>query len=194
MLKKIELYLALISVVTFVSNLFLFSFASEILIVCLGSLSMLYLYFSFALLNNVSLREVFKEKALKTINSMQTVEGILTGGALSMAIISILFKVLDWPMASTLAYVALPGILIAGIVAFMKFKKNKNLFYKGLLIRLWLVGSVVFVLNTLPQDALLDFKYRNHPEYLQAYKDWRANSDDEVILEKYNEEKKKLNQ
>lgn len=194
MLKKIELYLTAISIAAFVLNLFLVPGSSILLVLSLSTLSMLYLYFSFALLNNVGLRAVFQQKALKGVNIFKILGAILVGGAISIALIGVLFKLMHWPMANLLILVALPFILISGAVYLFLFKKNKETYYKSILIRIWLIGSLIFILFILPKDLILDFKYRNHPEYLEAYKDWREDKGDSVKIEKYEEELKKLNQ
>lgn len=194
MLKKIEIYLAIVSVAAFTLNLFLIPGSSILLTLSLSALSVMYLYFSFALLNNVSLVAVFKQKALNKISIFKTLGAILVGGALSVALIGVLFKLMQWPNANFLFFATLPFILISGGVYFVLFKKNKEPYYKNILIRLWIVGSVVFLLFILPKDLLLDFKYRNNPDYLEAFKDWREDNSDSVKIEKYEEELRKLNQ
>jgi len=193
MLKKIEIYLAIVSVIAFVLNLFLIPSSELLLTLSVSALSILYLYFSFALLNNVGLRAVFKHKALKNISIFKTLGAILVGGALSISIIGILFKLMHWPSANFLILAALPFLFIAGGVYLFFFRKNKELYYKRILIRIWIIGSLVFIILILPKDLILDFQYRNNPEYLEAFKDWRQDTSDSLKIEKYEEELKKLN-
>lgn len=192
MLRKTELYLWGIALLGVLLNLFLIPYTQEVIILSLTSLSFLYLYFSFALLNNVGLRAAIQQKALKNTSVYKILGAIFSGGALSIAVIAMLLKIMYWPFATALTYLAVACLLIAGIANSVLYKKNKEMFYKGILIRIWSIVSVIFVLFMLPKDTLLNFKYRNNPEYLNAYKDFKEDSGDSLKIKKYEEELKKL--
>tara|TARA_R110002072_G_scaffold74671_8_gene176671 strand:- start:53 stop:331 length:279 start_codon:yes stop_codon:yes gene_type:complete len=78
------------------------------------------------------------------------------------------------------------------IVVTLKLWNNKSRFYKKLLIRLaafWLIG---FILIALPENTILEFTYRNFPEYLEAQKKANANPQDSILSQKAREEYEKI--
>ena len=81
-MKTVEKILGLSSILVILIGFFIrFPFMALIISIGLLLLSMTYFVFSFALLNNVRLRHVFKSESFKGISTLRIIGSILVGFA-----------------------------------------------------------------------------------------------------------------
>lgn len=173
-------------------NLTLVPGGGAMTVVSLSAISALYMYLSFALFNGIRLREIFKRDSYKGIPVMRIIGAILTGSALSLTIIGLLFKFQSWPGAGVSLRAGLVGLIIAFIVGVMKYLKTKSDYYSRIFRRITVYGVLGLFFILLPKDTLLEFKYRNYPNYLESMKNAKAEPGNQELLNKVEEERKKM--
>jgi len=191
-MKLTEKILALITICSIAGSIFLIPGTGVLLMLSSLCLLILYFYFSFALFNNIRLRKIFKSESYQDVSRQRITGAIGAGLAISAGLCGILFKLQSWPGASFNLYAGIITLFIVSLVALVKYRRNKSQFYEKILVRTTVVFIVVFTLVMLPKDALLDFKYRNHPGYLNAVKEARLNPLNEELLNRLIEEREKM--
>ena len=120
-MKKAEIILGAIALTALALNLLLVPGGGVLTVLSLSTLSVLYMYLSFAIFNGIRLRQIFKKDSYKGISKMRIVGAILTGLALSMTTIGLLFKFQSWPGATMNLAIGLLGLAIALIVGSIKY-------------------------------------------------------------------------
>ena len=169
-MKKAELILGISFLVAIMLYVYLFPGAGLLSMIFGSFLSMLYFYFGFAFFNNIPLSKIFKRDSYKAISSYRIAGSIAAGSVLSTVTIGLVFKLMSWPGANIIIYIGLGSLLIVAAVAIFYFSKTKNSFYKPLLGRFAIYGIIAFVFLIASKKVLFDYRFRNHPEYLQALK------------------------
>jgi hypothetical protein len=191
-MKKFELIFVTLGLVSILLNLFLIPFANLFMLLSLSILSVFYLYFSFAFFNGIQLRNIFKKVAYKDVSALRIVGAIGTGIALSQTIIGLIFKFNEWPGAFVMMSVGLSGFLVVAIVGFIQFTKNKIDYYRNIFKRIALFGGLTLILVVLPSNLMFEFKYRNYPTYIEAYKKFIENPTNKELSDKVAAERRKV--
>lgn len=132
-------------------------------------LAMLYAYFGFLLFNNIRFRNIFKKVAYNGISSWKIIGAIATGISLSIAIIGMMFKGQHYPGASFMILAGIFSALIIIIISLIKHSKKKSSYYKNIIIKTGIAVIVCSILYLVPSKFWLEIKYRNYPDYVQAY-------------------------
>lgn len=192
-MKKAELILGAITLIALVLNLFLTPYSGVLTVLSLSALSAMYMYFSFALFNGVRLRHIFKKASYKEIPAMRIVGAVLTGFALAATIMGLLFKIQYWPGANVNLAVGVIGLAIVLIVGAIKYSMTKSKYYTGIFKRIAVYGGLGLILLILPRHTWLEFKYRNHPGYVEAFKKAMADPDNQELWDKVDQEQEKWN-
>lgn len=94
--------------------------------ISLGTLALFYLLFSFALLNQISLKAIFQRLPLPAISSLRIAGSISFGIMLCISIISIFFKVNQFPGANMLLWISLIGLALGITVAALRYIPLKS--------------------------------------------------------------------
>ncbi|NQY29984.1 MAG: hypothetical protein HRT69_11005 [Flavobacteriaceae bacterium] len=192
--SKFELIVGGITIIALLLNLFLIPGSAVFTILSLATLSCFYFYFSFAILNSVRLRMIFKKGSFSKITTLRIIGAIGVGVNLSVVLLGILFKTLSWPGASVMLMSGLLGLSGSLVVMFVKYSQNKSSFYVNVFKRIVLVGGLGAFLFFLPKDALLEFKYRDSPDYITAVKAVNADPENEVLQRNVVELRRKMDE
>jgi len=170
-MKKGELIIGVLAIISILLNLFLVPGGGFLSVVFCLTLSVFYFLFSFALFNNIKLKSLIKNKSTEKIIPLRIVGAVGLGFAIPEIIIGILFKIQNYPGADLYLLVGLIILLIISIVSLVKYLKNKPDFYIRIFKRVAIYGSLGLIVLLLPSDTISEFKYRNHPEFLENTKD-----------------------
>lgn len=188
-MKLTEKLIGVLSVILIVVQLINYiSSLNTIIILCLLLLSSLYFGISFALLNNIRLRNVFKKESYKGISTVRIIGTIGAGIALSFIVIGILFKFYSWPFRNQHLIIGLSLLAIIAIPAIIKFITTNGLFYRNLLIRFFIIGSIGFIFLQVSSEELIEIKFRKYPDYVEAKKALLKDPQNEVLNQKVQEE------
>ncbi|NEM96608.1 hypothetical protein [Pontibacter burrus] len=192
-MKNAEIVLGAIALIALMLNSLLAPFGNLLTVLSISAISVLYMYLSFALFNRLRLRHIFKKDSYNGISTMRIVGAVLTGLALSITLIGILFKFQAWPGATINLGVGLSGLVIALLVGAVKYTRSKSDYYTKIFKRIAVYGGIGLIMLLLPEETWLEFKYRNHPDYVKAVKKAMAESDNQELWDKAEEERRKMN-
>ena len=193
-MKKLEIILGVIAIITFGLYLFLVPGSAMIMLLSLTTLSIIYFYLSFALFNGVKGRSIFKKSSYVDLKTMRIVGSILTGIALAMTITGISFMIFKWPGARVNLQIGIIALSMVIIIYSIKYLRDKEAFYFSILKRTIAFGIVGIILLLLPQYALLEFRYRDFPGYVEAFKLAIEDPTNQDLQEQLEQEKLKVDQ
>ena len=191
-MKKAELILVSLAVIAFGLNLFLVQGSSLLLIFSVIGLLFLYFYLGFAILNGISLKEMFKKETYKNISNLRIFGSVATGIIFSIMILGATFKYLMWPGGSIMLLISFVGMLIIFIVALVKNLKKPSKFYQNVLLRCAVYGGVACFFFFTKASTFIAIKYKDYPEYVKAFEKATENSDNEELWQKVDEEREKI--
>lgn len=166
---------------------------STFTILGLGLLSMLYFYFGFAFFNGIRARDMFKKSSYKDIKAIRVVGAIAAGMLLSTVVIGIMFKIMMWAGASAMLLIGFLPVLIIGIISVIKYSSNKDSYYKRILLRAVIFGGFALFLFLLPENTILQIRYRCCPDYVNAVIAASNDPDNEALQQKAQKEEDKMN-
>lgn len=141
-----------------------------LLILTLTTLSIFYYCFSFALFNQITLRNIFKKAGYKDTNRKRIIGSIGLGVGISSLIMGVLFKLQFYPGARFLLGVGTLILAICGIVSLIFFFQNHSDFSRRTLKRICMFGIVGVVFLVIPGTVFIDIYYRDFPDYAELYK------------------------
>jgi|GEM_PF-313366 hypothetical protein len=191
-MKKAEIIIGIVGLLAIVMNLLLFTGATILTVLSLSLLSCFYMYLGFALFNGVRLSNITKKESYAGIGTPRTIGAVGTGLALSLTIIGILFKFQSYPGASFNLSIGLISLAVVTLVGLIKYIKTRSAFYIGIFKRVAIFGVLGLTFLYTPKTVIIDFKYRNHPAYLNALKLAMENPDNKELWEKADEEREIL--
>lgn len=188
-MKLIEKLIGILSIILIVSQLANYiSSLNVVIILCLLLLSSLYFALGFALFNNIRLRNIFKKESYKGISTLRIIGTIGAGIALSIIVIGVQFKFYSWPFRNQHLIIGLSLLAIITIPVIIKFITTNGLFYRNLLIRFFIIGSVGFIFLQVSSEELIEIKFRKYPDYVEAKKALLKDSQNEALNQKVQEE------
>lgn len=155
-MKKLEIILAILVLTGFIMIIFHIIPGGTIASLSILSLAILYYVLSFALFNNIRMKDIFNKEAYKDTNALRIIGGIVTGIGISSLLVGTLFKVQRWPMADTGFFSGLIITLIVSAVAIYKFSRTQAAYYKAILIRTFLImgfGSFFYLVSFIMRLA-----------------------------------------
>ncbi len=194
-MKKAEIILGAISIISLILNLFLVPGTEEIYVFSSLFLSAFYLYFSFALFNGVKYRQLMKKIAYKGIGIMRVLSAVTTSSAISMIILGVLFNYQIWSGGNELAFLGIVILSLILVISVIKYFTSKAAFYIVTIKRAVIYLCFAVLTLTLPKFTLLEFKYRNHPDYIEAFKNViNDGTDNKELREKLKEERRKIDE
>jgi len=154
-MKKLELILIIGSVVGLLMSFLDVPQNSLIVALFFLPLSLLYFYLGFALFNGIRLRNIFKADSYKDLGVWRIAIAIGTGIALSNLTIGFMFSILSYPLAETMLIFGIALAVIMIILALIKNAREKNPFYRNIILRclIFLIIAVVFLV--LPEHVFI---------------------------------------
>lgn len=165
---------------------------SAITIIVAGILSSIYFYFSFAMFNNISLKNIFKKSSYKGIKSVRIIGAIAVGIQLSIIVLALLFKLMMWPGDKAMAVIGGIGLVIILLISLIKYTRNKSDFYFNILKRIVPYLIVVIGLIYTPRYAVLEYKNKGYNNYIEAVKAADENPENKALQQRVREEKDKM--
>ena len=168
-MKRAEIIFLILALVAIALNLFLIPGATLLTILAFSALAMIY-YFGFLLFNDIKLRKIFKKESYQGLSGVRALLAGLAGIALSITTMGLLFKIQMYPGANIMLYVGLAGLVIVAIIGAVTYTKSASKFYTKIFSRIALFGGVALLSIFGPSNLWIEFKYRDHPAYLDALK------------------------
>lgn len=193
-MKKTEIILWVVFAISILMKMFHIPGHGILMVLSSTILSLLYTYFGFALFNNIRFRNIFKKKSYKNISTRNITIAIISGIIFGLAMLGVLFKFQSYPGTAALLNPGAIGIIlifITGIIFYFILNK-KEIFFKKLLIRTLLVGSISLFLFFVPDKNWYQWKYKEFPDYYEAILESKKHPDSLEIQNKLEEERLKM--
>ncbi len=174
-MRKFEKIGGAIVFLLFLLRIFVGTEFNVVLRLGLLTLSLFYLWFGFFLFNRIGFSDLLKKEARSKLNAFTISAGIVMGIVYSFCILSIIYVIYFYALMQFLVATAAVGVIAATFLLgvyntlHMPIQKFYNQFYKRSLI----IGSVIIALWLTPIDKRLEILFKNHPDFIEAYKEYR---------------------
>lgn len=149
-------------------------------------LSIFYLWFSFFIFNKLAPLQMLNREIVRMLYPFQVYITIIMGVVLSFALIAILAGFMFFPLMHRImfwSFIVLSGFTIY-LVTYHIIKKSKFLFLWRYYYRAAIYLGLLGLLLIPPVELRLEVLYRDHPEFIEAYMEWRENPEDEETQER----------
>lgn len=191
-MKIAELIIAGIAFIGLLMNLLIIPGAGAILVVFLSTLSMFYFGLSVMLFNPEIISKHTADQVQSKTKPLRIIGSVGTGIGLSIALVGILFKMMHWPGSHAMLLVGGIIIGIIAVIATIRFVTTRSVFSRNILVRAAAIGLITLILYMLPPYALLEFKYREYPDYIELVKKSNENPENEELSKKVAEERERM--
>lgn len=191
-MKKIELVFGLSALIASILNLFDYPMSTQLLIVSIGNLSIFYMYLGIPLFNHIPFRKMFSRSSYEGISKLRFIGSLALGLSFSATLIGLLFKLMIWPNANIELLIGLSGLFIGLWVAIWRYQKRPSEFYLDIFKRIAIFIVLAIVGLALPKYAILEFKYSDYPDYVEAFKARSERPNSTELTEKLELERQKM--
>ncbi len=191
-MKKAEIIIANLALIALVLNLMLIPGSGMLTVLSFSILAVMYFYFGLVIFNDVTVKEVLKIRSISELIALRNIGAVATGAALALTIIGLMFKIQLWPGANINLSLGLFGLAVVTILGAIKYSKSKSNYYTKIFSRVAIIGGLGLIVFLLPETSLVEFQYRNHPAYVEAYKKAMANPNNKELWDNVQAERQKM--
>ena len=140
-MKKLEKIAGIMFAVAIILKIASLPGAGILISTSLGALACFYLFFGFAIFNNIEDADILNKEAYKGILKQRIAASIIAGWGFSAICIGALFELMRWPGGVIILPV---GLVVVSIITFIAFiYRTKSDFFKTFLYR-FALGFLVF--------------------------------------------------
>jgi hypothetical protein len=170
-MKKTELVSIAIVIISLVVKFTILPNSWILFILSFLLIPVIYMHFGFALFNNLRFRDIFIAENFKGISRKRIIGAVGAGLALSISIMGIMEKVLSWQGASVFLVI---GLLVVTVISLIKIENSADKYYYNILKRVGIYGAICLFLIAIPNKTMLNWKYPDNPEYVNAILEAKA--------------------
>lgn len=178
--RKIEYYGALFTIALLLFR-FLFGTAlNGLLITALVFMSIFYMWFGFFLFSKVKIRDLATPKSRSQFIPFVLGSSLIMGLVYSVGTIAIIYGVYFYQGMNFMLGLAFFLILIstAVILLYHWLRGDQSGHLRQFYRRSAILGLFCLIMWLIPINTRLQILFRNHPDFIEAYKNYRANPDD----------------
>jgi hypothetical protein len=187
-MKILEKTLACAILLSLILKFSLVSGGDTLMLWTITILACIYYPLGFLFFNQIRLRNVFKKDSYKHLSAPKIIFAIVTGIGLSIICIGSLFKLLDFPGANQMLTIGLFVSFVVLIISLVFFIKTRDADNKFILWRVIVLGIAGIILIQTPGLSIIKLQYRNHPAYIEAYINHKADPRSEELRKKKEKE------
>ena len=191
-MRKTEIVLIVLVLAVLPLNFLWISGSTFFSAIFLNLLSLLYFCFGFALFNGIRLRHIFKRRSYDGIKDARLAGAIITGFSLAVLLFGILLKSQMWGGGNLMLQIGLFCLVLSLILLGIVRSKVEPDFFKRILIRIGLFGLIGALFYLTPRSYILESKYGDYPDYVNARKAYWAAPDNEMLKEQMYLEREKM--
>ena len=187
MRKNEKAFIALIFI-GLVLKLSLVPFGQWIMLIGIGLLANAYFSGFAGILNNETYQEAIKNRGA---NKASKPYQFIPPYAILIMMVGMLFDFMAWPGGDV---IILSGffIMLIGIYFVLKNTAETKSWKRAALQRMIATGVIALVFYALPSFFWFDIVYREHPQYIEATKDFYEEPENESLRERMNVEREKM--
>lgn len=178
--RKIELYGWLISIALMLYRLIFGTGLNGMLITALVIMAIYYMWFGFFIFTGRSLRDLATPQSRKTFRPFRIASSILMGLVYSFCTIAILHGVFFYDsMNFMLAFAFFLTFLATSFtLVYHKLNPEDGPYLKQFYRRSAILGLFCLALWLTPVNTRLEVLFRKHPDFIEAYKQFKENPGD----------------
>jgi len=191
-MKKLEIIIAGLALTAVTMNLYLVPGGAILTVLLISVLLMLYFYSGLALFHDIPFKDILKKQSYSLIPKPEKLIARFMGIAMAITLVGFLFVLQSWPGAKFNLMVGLFVLLIVNVAAYIKYVKGKSPFYLQIFKRAAIVGAIGLFFLFSPDNIVRDFKFRDHPAYLDLLNKLAADPDNEELWKKLQEERSRI--
>ncbi|MGB3182073.1 MAG: hypothetical protein WBB45_11820 [Cyclobacteriaceae bacterium] len=170
-MRKLEIVLAAALVLGFIMKLLHLQGANMTVGIAGSLLAILYFVFTFALVNGIRARNIFKNSSYRHTNIKRIIGAIGLGFALSSIVIGLLFRIMLWSGATYQLLASLIVLAIVTLVAGIFYFRSRVPYYHRIFIRAGIYGVAGLVFFFLSTYTMIGIYYGDDPAYTKLYKE-----------------------
>lgn len=176
-----------------IGNIFFTSIGNVFLILSFILLALFYLALGFAIFNGIKFREIFKKSSYQNISKKRIFGTLVLGFPFSILILGMLFKIMLWPGAQNMIISGLQFILIVTVILTIYYFIKKPFGFKKIFLRIIAITGVSLIIFLIPTKSLIEIYYKNHPEFVELYKNSIDNPNNEQLRKKLTQKRIEIN-
>ncbi|MCY1635176.1 hypothetical protein [Marinifilum sp. D737] len=148
-MKKIELIAIIATIVALLLKQFGLHYSGIILTISLNLLAIYYFLYYLSSNDPIAyrIRKVFIKEE---VNNSIAVK--ICGMGLPILLISILFKLMYYPYATTLFYIGLSACFLSCLLSFIEYHNTKDIFVRQMMTRILIIGGIGLFLFFIPTE------------------------------------------
>ena len=191
-MKKLEFLLVTLALASILYRLLIPSTTGIWIALTFFILTIYFSLFSFVIFNKIRLTEIFTRNAYEKVSTNKIFGAIATGFGLAIANVGIIFTFQSWPGSVVILGFGILVLAIISCISILKYQKTKNPFYKRILFRIALIGGIGSILLLTPIITFNTIIYREHPEYINALKEYKLHPEKKDLKDKLDFERQKM--
>ncbi len=191
-MKKVEIIAGILFAIGLCMSMLLVSGGNFLFIISSGFLCVFYFGFSTFLIHDIPFKNIFKKDLVNTSIKIRSINSRMLGWVFAVTILGILFKTMIWMGATLYLAVGLIGLGTLGLISSYNNAKNPTSYYKAIIQRVGIWGILGLISLSISNSAIIIFRYRNYPEYLQAWEKAKADPQNKDLWKKVYEERAKV--
>ena len=146
-----------------------------------STLAILYLTLNVLFFSNKSIKQILSIEVMTS--AKKDILNRITGYALAINVVGILFYVLPWPGEKMMLLFGWISLAVLSLVIFKKHSKNPLKEHSSTLQRTLVFLFLALILWTIPVDSYLELKYRSYQAYFEALKNVKKDTSNKVYQE-----------
>ncbi len=191
-MKKTEIVLGIILIAGIIQRWFYLPLGTPLTILSLLIFTVVYLFLTVAILNDIKLKDLFKGETFKDISNYQITNSVLTGVSLAIVNLGLYLMLIHSAGAKLMILLGLLGLSVILIIGLTKYLKNKTTYFSRLFIRIAIFGSIGLTLFLTPIIFWTEIQHSDHPAYVQAVREAYENPENKELWVKAHQEFKKI--
>ncbi|NPA34146.1 MAG: hypothetical protein GXO48_04355 [Chlorobi bacterium] len=142
-MKKVELILAIVAIVSVVLKVYSVEWAFMLALFSLTTLAMLYFYSGVYYPAGVwKLKSVFSSNGSENVDKFQKLVSLIAGISIALTILGVLFKIMNWPQATVQLQMGIIGTALSTLLVLFKYAKSKPEYFLSVIKRTAIYGSL----------------------------------------------------
>lgn len=174
-MKKLELILAILSIIAFIMKALLLPWSGQIFTFAIMGLCLIYMTSSYLYQDTTNFKQLF-QRIISTQRNLK-----YFGRGFAIILLASLFKLSFWGKGDVVFLIGFTLVIIN--LAINYFRKSKSHF-KIVIHRSAIIGGIGLLVYLVPQSSLIDIYHRNNPEYTKFLRKSIEDPDNKDITEK----------
>ncbi|MFW5792975.1 MAG: hypothetical protein ACOCWC_01730 [Bacteroidota bacterium] len=191
-MRKFERIVGIFVFLLFIYKVLFGSYFDVLLRIVLILFAIFYLWCGFFLFNRTSLVDLLNREVRQRISAFKTAAGIVMGMVYSFCILAIMYNIYFYSAMNFFLISAIIALVSSTTLVGVYNTLNMPLqsFYNQIYRRSLIFGVFLFAFWLTPIDTRLEVFYKDHPGFIEAYKEYRENPDDPETQEKLKDERR----